>query len=300
MRAILPSIVPYCPVKRVCRHPRDGYNPKGFLAHPYREHVAMPNISPPRKGGRTISEDFVDSTPAREVSVVHSSFGRLRVHLTHWSGARSEDIVAYLRRLPGVTRAAASPLTGNALLLFEPRQTNAHTLMEALPAMRLDSPPDQPGLPAQRDDSPPQNLKPPRPAHIYMTGAGRVLYKILGWSSVGMAVVGAIMPGIPTAPFVVLAGYFFIRSSPEAHQWLRQSRWFGPILRDWEDHRGVRPSIRNAAAALIVVGMVLTSLMGLPTALLASIITMQVIGLAIVLSLPVVEPSAPALLAGAE
>ncbi len=127
---------------------------------------------------------------------------------------------------------------------------------------------------------------------MYMTGTGRVVYQVLGWSSVGLAVVGAVTPGIPTAPFVVLAGYFFIRSSPEAHQWLRQSRWFGPILRDWEEHRGIRRSIRNAAVGLILFSMAFTVLLGLPTALTATILTLQLVGLVIVLSLRVVEPAA--------
>src|SRR5262249_27862254 len=117
----------------------------------------------------------------------------------------------------------------------------------------------------------------------YVTGTRQVVYQALGWSSVGMAVVGAITPGIPTTPFVVLAGYFFVRSSPEAHQWLRQSRWFGPLLRDWEEHRAVRRSVRNATAGLIVGSMVLTLLLDLPAALVATIISLQIIGLAIVM-----------------
>ena len=92
-------------------------------------------------------------------------------------------------------------------------------------------------------------------------------------------------------PFVIIAGYFFIRSSPESHQWLRQSRWFGPLLRDWEDHRGIRRPVRNAALALIGVSMVLTLFLGLPTALTAAIVICQIIGMAIVSRLHVVEPT---------
>jgi uncharacterized membrane protein YbaN (DUF454 family) len=247
-----------------------------------------------------VSENGGEVVPAREPSVVHSSFGRLRVHLPHWSGIGDAELVAEVCRLRGVTDASVSAITRNLLILFTPRETSAQALLERLPTLRLEAPMR---LAVLREDDDPQRVpvttalrgdpleSPPTELDGYMTGAGRVLYQVLGWSSVGMAVVGAILPGIPTAPFVVLAGYFFIRSSPEAHEWLRQSRWFGPMLRDWEEHRAVRRSLRNAAVGLIVFSMGLTALLGLPTTLTATIITLQLVGLAIVLSLPVIEHS---------
>jgi len=268
----------------------------------------MRNLSAWREDAPQPPEELTDAAPAREPSVVHSSFGRLRVHLPHWSGTDGEQIVATIRRLGGVTHAEANPLTGNVLLLFEPRQTTAQALLETLPDLRLEPLSGLPllqegwdnplalvdevsqalALPAQGLDA---DEAPPGP---YMTGMRRVIYKALGWASVGMAVVGAILPGIPTAPFVILAGYFFIRSSPEAHQWLRQSRWFGTLLRDWEEHRGVRRSVRNAAAGLIAASMVLVTLLELPIPLLATILPLQLIGLAIVLRLRVIDPILPA------
>jgi uncharacterized membrane protein YbaN (DUF454 family) len=244
-------------------------------------------------------EDIADEAPLREPSVVHSSHGRLRVHLPHWSGSHDEHIVAGVCRLPGVTGAEANPLTYNLLIRFEPHETSVAALLEALPALRLEQPVGFSMLCDNRDQPPALIAVPEQLSEggesasiVYMTGTGRVVYKGLGWSSVGMAVVGAIMPGIPTAPFVILAGYFFIRSSPEAHHWLQQTRWFGPILRDWERHRGVRRSIRNAALALIGGGMVLTTLLPLPVPLKVTIVVFEVVGAAIVMRLRVVEPVA--------
>jgi uncharacterized membrane protein YbaN (DUF454 family) len=232
-----------------------------------------------KENGQQALDDFTDSAPGREPSVVHSSYGRLRVHMPYWLGTREEEIAAEVMRFAGVTHAEANPLTGNLLILFQPGKTSARALLEALPFLRL---------PAQ----PPIRLVEELACEEgdYVTGARRVVYQVLGWGSVGMAVVGAILPGIPTAPFVILAGYFFIRSSPEAHKWLRESRWFGPILRDWEDHRAVRRSVRNAALLLIVVSMAITLWLGLPPLLTVSIVALQVIGLAIVLNLRVVDP----------
>jgi uncharacterized membrane protein YbaN (DUF454 family) len=192
-----------------------------------------------------------------------------------------------MHRLPGVTGAEANPLTGNVLIRFEPLQTDASPLLEALAGLHLDVPVippvldvtiDQPAVVLQKDGS-----------VFYVTGMSRLVYQVLGWTSVGLAVVGAITPGLPTAPFVILAGYLFIRSSPAAHEWLRQSRWFGPILRDWEAFRGVRRSVRNAALALIGGSMILTAFLPLPPLVKVTIFVCQVIGAAIVLQLRVVD-----------
>jgi uncharacterized membrane protein YbaN (DUF454 family) len=246
--------------------------------------------------------------PFQEPSVVHSSLGRLRVHLPHWSDIPETAIAAAVRRLAGVTHAETNALTGNVLLLFQPQQTTAPALLEALPALPLDLPAAAP-LVAQAYTSPPAltgviggpivasappESLPPGGSVIYVTGTARVVYQALGWTSVGMAVVGAITPGIPTAPFVILAGYFFMRSSPRAHAWLRQSHWFGPLLRDWEEHRGIRRWVRNATLALIGGSMVITAFLGLSMPLTATILSVQVIGIGVVLHLRVIDPIAPA------
>jgi uncharacterized protein len=263
----------------------------------------MHDDNPSRIDAPTGREAVADVAPFQAPTVVHSSYGRLRVHLPHWSGARAEIIAAGVCRLRGVTYAKANPLTGNLLILFESGPTTAPALLEALPALRLEPPVSPPLLDGDGDARaaetrwhlmvPDQSQEPDQGYPVvYVTGPMAVVYKALGWTSVGMAVVGAILPGIPTAPFVILAGYFFVRSSPEAHAWLRRARWFGPMLRDWEMHRGVRRSVRNAALALIGGGMVITALLGLPASLTVTIIACQVVGMAIVLRLRVVAPVA--------
>jgi uncharacterized membrane protein YbaN (DUF454 family) len=264
----------------------------------------MKTYRPPETVVSSIPENTRDSAPLQEPSVVHSSYGRLRVHLPHWSGMGDEQIATAVRRLPGVIDVEANPLTGNVLIRFEPRQTGVAALFEALPALRVEAPfslalfraeDEQPAalLEVVGGDDPASALVRGEDGTVsarYVTGTRRVVYIGLGWTSVGMAVVGAIVPGIPTTPFVILAGYFFVRSSPEAHAWLRQSRGFGPILRDWEAHRGVRRWIRNAALGLIGGSMAVTVLLPLSLPLKATIVALQALGIAIVLRVRVVDP----------
>lgn len=84
-----------------------------------------------------------------------------------------------------------------------------------------------------------------------MSTLSRILYQSAGWAFVGLATLGVFLPLLPTTPFVLLAGSCFVRSSPRAQRWLANSRWFGPILRDWNEHRAVRRPVKFLAIAVV-------------------------------------------------
>lgn len=58
-----------------------------------------------------------------------------------------------------------------------------------------------------------------------------------GWLCVGLGCLGAVLPVLPTTPFLLLALWAFSRSSERFHGWLIHHRWLGRIVRDWESHR---------------------------------------------------------------
>ncbi|MBX2802487.1 MAG: YbaN family protein [Myxococcales bacterium] len=70
------------------------------------------------------------------------------------------------------------------------------------------------------------------------TGA-RPLYLVAGLGSVGLAFVGAVLPGMPSTVFVILAAGCFARSSPRLEAWLENHETFGPPLRSWRTHRAI-------------------------------------------------------------
>jgi uncharacterized protein len=220
--------------------------------------------------------------------VVHSSSGRLRVHVPDASGVITEQ----LRQLPGVLSATTNVWTQNILILFDPRGTTEQNLLETLPSSADASPPKAVPVRPAATVEPPPALDEIQPVG-YVTGFRGRLYRFFGWTSLGLAFVGAVTPGIPTVPFLLVASYFFIRSSPKTHAWLLKSRWSGGILRDWEERRGVSRSLKWTGLGLIAVGMVFTVLLDLPLALVASILALEVIGIIIVARLRVVEPVAP-------
>ena len=88
---------------------------------------------------------------------------------------------------------------------------------------------------------------------------------VAGLVCVGMAYLGAVLPGLPTTPWVLLAGYCFARSSPRLERWLKRSPVFGRLLRDWEEHRGIRLWVKVLAVCLVVTVVTLSvTLSGLP------------------------------------
>jgi len=92
------------------------------------------------------------------------------------------------------------------------------------------------------------------------TGLKRVLYIVVGIICVGLAVVGALIPGIPTTPWVLLASYCFARSSTRLDRWLRNAPIFGKLIRDWNQYHGVnrRTKIRAVCFVVVVVSLSIT------------------------------------------
>lgn len=134
-------------------------------------------------------------------------------------------------------------------------------------------------------------------------GLWRVLYVGLGLFFVGLAVLGAVLPLLPTTPFLILASYFFVRSSDRLHNWLLRSRLFGQLLLDWQRYRGVRPRVKVVALTMLPCVVFCSAYFGnLAWYLIVMLLVLASIGAIVVIRLPVVreEPTAKPLTAQAE
>lgn len=108
-----------------------------------------------------------------------------------------------------------------------------------------------------------------------------------------MASVGVALPGIPTTPFLILTSYFLIRSSPRLNEKLLSSRTFGPILRDWNEHRALRPKVKLVSLVSCTVVVGLSLLLGnMPGAARLAVAVVGAFGVWYVARLPVIAEDA--------
>lgn len=73
----------------------------------------------------------------------------------------------------------------------------------------------------------------------------------LGWVSVGVGLVGVIVPGLPTTVFLIVALWAFSRSSEKFQLWLWNHPRLGPPLRAWHDYRVIPVGAKILATTMM-------------------------------------------------
>ncbi|ABL68131.1 YbaN family protein [Paracoccus denitrificans] len=79
----------------------------------------------------------------------------------------------------------------------------------------------------------------------------RYLWFSMGWLTLTLGVIGVFVPVLPTVPFLLLAVWAFMRSSPRLGARIMRHPQFGPPIRAWRK-RGV---IGRGAKIWAVAGM---------------------------------------------
>jgi uncharacterized membrane protein YbaN (DUF454 family) len=85
----------------------------------------------------------------------------------------------------------------------------------------------------------------------------RLIYLALGFASVALGGLGIILPLLPTVPFMLLAAFFFARSSPRLEAWIVGHPRFGPHVRAWRTSGAISPAGKRAALAAFAFSAVL-------------------------------------------
>ncbi|MCS7229733.1 MAG: YbaN family protein [Candidatus Kryptonium sp.] len=77
----------------------------------------------------------------------------------------------------------------------------------------------------------------------------------LGFIFVGLGILGAFLPILPTTPFLLLAAACFARSSKKFYNWLLNHKIFGSYIRNYREQRGI--TLRGKILSLSIMWLVM-------------------------------------------
>ena len=77
----------------------------------------------------------------------------------------------------------------------------------------------------------------------------RLAYRLLGLLAVALAIVGIVLPLLPTVPFLLLAAFLFARSHPDWERKIVEHPRFGPPIQAWRERGAI--GVTGKAAAIV-------------------------------------------------
>jgi uncharacterized membrane protein YbaN (DUF454 family) len=86
----------------------------------------------------------------------------------------------------------------------------------------------------------------------------RPFYLAAGVSCVALGAIGALLPIMPTVPFLLLAAFCFARSNPLWERKLLDHPRYGPPLVSWRERRSISRPAKLAAITAMSAGALVT------------------------------------------
>ena len=156
-------------------------------------------------------------------------------------------------------------------------------------------------MPASPMPTPPEPLVPElAPAEPAVPSADpgdsatrRWLFFGLGWLFFALGMIGALLPVMPTTPFLILALWAFSRSSRRFHDWLYHHRLFGPRLQAWHRARVIPLGVKLTAWGGMTVSMTAMVLFGVAWPALLAAGAVMAAGAVFIARCPSRAPEAP-------
>lgn len=97
----------------------------------------------------------------------------------------------------------------------------------------------------------------------------RIFWLLTGLASVAIGAIGVVLPLLPTTPFLLISAFAFARSSSRLDRWLREHRYFGPLIDNWHRDGSIDRRSKRVAILALVMTLVITWWFGASLWLLA-------------------------------
>jgi uncharacterized protein len=114
----------------------------------------------------------------------------------------------------------------------------------------------------------------------------RFVWQAAGFFFVGLGVIGAFLPVLPTTVFLLAAAGCFARSSPRLHGWLLGHPLLGPPIRNWEEHRAISRGAKRMAIGSMAAVFALSVMLQLSWPVLLAQAALMAVGAGFILTRP--------------
>ena len=92
----------------------------------------------------------------------------------------------------------------------------------------------------------------------------RMLLLACGFFFIFLSVLGAILPLVPTTPFLIVAAACFYKSSGRFYRWIMFNRFFGQYLRDYTSGKGIPLHIKILSVIFLWVSTLVSVFIFIP------------------------------------
>ncbi|HCM48196.1 MAG TPA: DUF454 domain-containing protein [Colwellia sp.] len=104
-----------------------------------------------------------------------------------------------------------------------------------------------------------------------------IVLKVTGIFFVGLAILGMVLPILPTTPFLLVAAACFAKSSPAMQRRLLANNTFGPLIHDWQKYRSIPRKAKRIALLTMILSVCWSAYM-LQSAMLTVLVIALILG----------------------
>ena len=79
----------------------------------------------------------------------------------------------------------------------------------------------------------------------------KIVLRIVGTVSLVLGLLGIVLPVLPTTPFLLLTAYCYLRSAPNWHKRLLQSKHLGPYIKNFQENKCIPVRIKVYAISML-------------------------------------------------
>ena len=88
-----------------------------------------------------------------------------------------------------------------------------------------------------------------------MKNLKKKIYICVGLLALGLGIIGVFLPVMPTVPFLLVALFCFERSSKKYHDMILNNKYFGKVLKDYYEGKGLTISVKIKAILFLSCGI---------------------------------------------